>query len=388
MFNRLKNWLNPKPERRTLEGDILGITRAPTRSGVTVTEATALGISALRCGVQVITEAVGSLPLILYRKDDTGNRSRAVDHPLYSILHDEPNPDMTAPVFREAMMFSAILHGNAYAEIVRDNSGQPLELVPIDAGRVEGKYSSTGRLQYHVDGGTDPLNAEDVIHVPGLQSGSGVGLSLLSLARETLGYSIAASQFGASWFGNAARPSGVLETAGQLSDPARANLAKSWATLHSGPDNAGKVAILEEGLKFQPFGSTNEQSQYTEVLTFLVGEVARLLNISPAKLHELQGTSQYGTLEAIQADFYATTLRPWLVKFESEYNRKLLFRHERGQLYCEHLVDAILRADQSTRFANYATAIQAGFMTVAEVRERENMPPMEDNGSTPTQLAV
>lgn len=354
-----------------------GMSDASTRSGMTVNEQTALGIPALWCGLRTISEAVGSLPLITYRKTDQG-RERAEDHPLYPVLHDEPNPEMTAPVFREGLMFCALLYGNAYAEIERDNGGRPVSLWPIHPNRVSVTHEKRGQRQYVItqDDGEITLNPENVLHVPGLQDGTGLGFSLLKQCRETLGYSLAVSSFGSSWFGNAARPSGVLTTAGQLADTSRENLRKSWEKLHSGPDRAGKVALLEEGLTFTPITGTNEQSQYTEVMTFLVGEVARLLNLSPAKLMDLAGTSQYGTLETLQTSFVQDTLRPWLVKFESEYNRKLIGMDERGTIYTEHLVDALLRGDRTARNASYATALQNGWMTVEEVRERENLPPL------------
>lgn len=353
-----------------------GAIQSPTLSGVGVNELTALGIPALWCGLRAISEAVGSLPLITYRKTDQG-RDRAEDHPLYALLHDAPNPEMTAPVFKEALMFCALLYGNAYAEVERDGGGRPVNLWPMHPNAV--KVQREGRrLRYLVrdDQGEISLNPEDVLHVPGLQDGTGVGYSLLQVARETLGYSIAVSRFGSAWFGNAARMSGALSTPGQLSDVARENLRRSWQQLHSGPENAGSVAVLEEGLTWQSFQATNDQSQFMEVTTFLVGEVARLLNISPAKLQDLAGTSQYGTLETLATDFVQTTLRPWLVKFEAEYNRKLLALEERGTIYVEHLVDSLLRADTTSRFQTYAVAIQNKWMTVDEVRQRENLPPL------------
>lgn len=379
MLNFIKNWF--RGNKRSITWDQLynaGALAPQTRSGVTVNEATALGISSLWCGLRAISEAVGTLPLILYRKTPDGGRERAEDHPLYPVLHDTPNPEQTAPVFREGLMFSALLYGNAYAEVERDNGGRPVNLWPLNPNQVRVERGQGGRLLYIVraDQGEISLSPEDVIHVPGLQDGSGVGYSLLKTCRETLGYSIAASRFGASWFGNAARPSGALQTAGQLSDIARENLRRSWQQLHSGPDAVGTVAVLEEGLQFIPFTASNEQSQYAEVLAFMVGEIARLLNISPAKLHDLAGTSQYGTLETLQTDFVTTTLRPWLVKFEAEYARKLLTPDERRDHYPEHLVDALLRADTTARYNAYAVALVNKFMTVDEVRARENLPPL------------
>lgn len=368
-----------KQQKRSITWDQaarIGLVDTPTLAGVTVNDTTALGISALWCGIRVISQDIGSLEPILYREGPSGTRDIAADHPVYKLLAEEPNPEMTRPVFFETLQAHALL-GNAFAEIERNGAGEPVALWPIHPGNVQVGRDDAGRLSYKVtvQAGEVYLSPDDVLHVPGLSPDGSVGYKLLNIARETLGFAIGTTRFGASFMGNAARPSGMLQTQGQLNETARENLRRSWGQLHSGTDNTGKVAILEEGMTFTPFQLTNEQSQYTQILSFLIYEVARFLNCPPSKLHDLQKAT-WGNLETLNQDYLTTTLRPWLVKWEKEIERKLLNPDEREELYVEFDTTNLLRADIGTRYSAYATALSNKFLTVDEVRARENLPPL------------
>jgi HK97 family phage portal protein len=365
----------------------LGLTDSPTRSGVTVSEQTALGISALWAGIRTISQDVGSLEPVLYRESSQG-REVAEDHPVYALLTETPNPDMTRPVLFETLQAHALIHGGAFAEIERNGAGTPTALWPIHPRNVVILRDGSGNLVYRVTVTINNLNdqhqlgeqvdlaPEDILHVPGLSPDGTVGYRLLSIARETLGFAIATQRYGSSFYGNAARPGGILSTAGQLNDTARENLRRSWQLLHQGTENVGKVAILEEGIEFKPFVMTNEQSQYKDLLNWLVYEVARFLLIPPTKLMSLEGASQYAVLEQLSTEYLTVTLRPWLEKWEAEFERKLLTPTERRNHYIEYDTVPLLRADATTRANFYQSAIQNGWMTVDEIRARENLPPL------------
>ena len=378
MLQRLLELFKGK-EKRSLSWDQAyqaGLVQSPTYSGVAVNDATALGISALWCGIRVISQDVGSLEPVLYRESVSGLRDRADYHPVYHLLVEEPNNEMTRPVFFETLMAHALL-GNAYCEVERDGTGRPLALWPIHPGNVHVERDNAGRLGYRVSvqAGDVVLDPADVVHVPGLSPDGSVGYRLLHVARETLGFALSAQRHGAAFMGNAARPSGLLQTMGQLNDNARENLRRSWQYLHGGSANAGKVAILEEGLTFTPYQQTNEQSQYKDILSFLIYEVARFLNCPPSKLHSLEKAT-WGNLETLNQDYLTTTLRPWLIKWEKELERKLLTPAERAELYIEFDTTNLLRADIGTRYNAYGVALSNGFLTVDEVRARENLPPL------------
>lgn len=386
---------NRSPETRGITytlGTQSGLIDSPTRSGVSVSEQSAIGIPALWAGIRIISSDVGSLEPILYRESPDGTRTTEDRHPLASVLADTPNPEMTRPVFWETMMSHALLWGGMYAEIQRDGAGQVVALWPLHPRNVAVVRDSSGQLTYRVTvamSNLDPdhepgqqiyLSQADVFHVPGLSPDGVVGYRLIQSARETLGFGLAAQRYGSSWFANATRPGGTLTTPGELNEVARENLRKSWSQLHGGADQAGKVALLENGVAFAPMAQNNEQGQYKDILSWYVSEVARLLVISPTKLFDLSRAT-WANLETLNQDHLNTCLRPWLEKIEAEVERKLLSVDERDSLYVEFDTTSLLRADIAARYSAYAVALSNKFMSVNEVRARENLPPI-DGGDT------
>lgn len=381
---KLFDWFS-KRAITTAQGQAAGLLHAPSRSGVVVDETSALGVSAVWCAVKVISEAVGSLPLCVYKTTPDGGRDVASDHALFPLLNSEPNPELTRPVFFEVMMSHALLWGGCYAEIERNNRGEPIALWPISPQYVQVlRDSVTGQLLYRInlpinvlgnpaDGGHPViLRGEDVLSVPGLSPDGSAGYSILRVARDNIGFSIACDRFGSSYFGNNARLAGFLKTPNRLSDEARENVKLSFAQMWSGVDKAGSTALLEEGLAFEPVTYSDNASMYTITRQFQITEIARLFNISPVKLHEL-GRATWANLSVLNTDFYVTTLRPWLEKIECEIERKLEIN---GEYFLEFDADEYLRGDITTRYANHQIAIAAGFKTVDEVRAEENLPPM------------
>jgi HK97 family phage portal protein len=358
-----------------------------TKSGTSVTQESALSLSALWCGLRTISQDVGCLNPYVYSEDDNGIRIKDKKHKLTQ-LFKEPNPEMTGLTFRETMQFHALLWGNAYAEIVRDGSGAPVQLWLVHPQFCQVyRDSDTGTLSYRVTtsstggppgniGSQVDIQPHNMLHIPGLSPDGSVGFRLLSIARETLGFGIATQNFGAAQFRNGIRPSGTLETPNQLSDQARNNLKSSYEQSNSGADNAGKLLLLEEGLKFTQCQFTNEQTQYIEIVDRLVYEVARYLVIPPPKLFALQQATWNNITELARA-YLNDCLRPWLEKWEAEIDRKLLMPSEKASKFVEFDTSTLLRADEATRYANYGVALAGQpWMSVDEVRCRENLAPM------------
>lgn len=357
--------------------DLLG--GRTTEAGVRVDESSALTCATVWAAVRVISESAASLPLITYRREGS-TRSRASDHPLYNLLHDEPCPGIGSLVWREALFAHALTYGNGYAEIERrvsDNT--PVALWLLSPDRVEPYREMDGNVYYKVTqpkGGHVTLAGANVIHLRGLGGDGLVGYSVIRTARESLGLTIAAQQFGAKLFGTGARPSGVLEHPGRLSDDARQRLRADYERLHSGLDNAHRIAILEEGMKWQALGVPPDDAQFLQTRQFQVAEVARWFNVPSSKLRDNTGQT-YSSIEAENQAFYTETLRPWLIRFEQELQIKLLNSVERRQFYFEHLIEGLLRADIKTRFDVYALAKNWGILSTNEIRERENLPPID-----------
>ena len=347
-----------------------------TSSGITVTEDTALSITAVYAAVRVIAETVSSLPLKVYAATDRG-RDEYRTSPLWSLVHDTPNSQMSSYTFREVMTGMALTHGNAYAEIVRDGAGRPAELWPLLPENVTVHVLADNEIIYLYSGqqgGQVPLDSNQVLHIKNFSTDGIVGKSPIRLAREALGLSVAAEQMGGERFSNASHPGGVLEHPGKLSTEGLENLRKSWEAMHRGVANSSRVAVLEEGMKFHNISIPSDDAQWIETRRFQVSEIARLYRVPPHTIADLDRAT-YANIEAQQLSFYRDTLLPWLSRWEQEIARKLI--NEKEGVYVEHVIDGLLRGDTEARYASYKIARDAGILSVNEIRSMENKNPIE-----------
>ena len=242
-----------KPTNRT-PGSAYSFFLGGTTSGKAVTERTAMQMTAVYSCVRVLAEAVAGLPLHLYRVRDDGGKEKALDHPLYRLLHDEPNPEMSSFVFRETLMTHLLLWGNAYAQIIRNGKNEIVALYPLMPNKMTVDRDANGQLYYSYDRGSDEvirddrstviLHPSDVLHIPGLGFDGLVGYSPIAMAKNAIGMAIACEEYGAKFFANGAAPGGVLEHPGTLKDPQR--IRESWQAAFGGSSNSNKVAVLEE----------------------------------------------------------------------------------------------------------------------------------------------
>ncbi len=359
--------------------DLLGGGKA--YSGVTVNEKTALRSTAVYAAVRILAESVASLPLIVYRRLPGGGKERAVDHPLYSVLHDQANEEMSAFTLRETLMGHLATWGNAYSYIEWDRGGRVRGLWPLrpDRTRPE-REKTTGRIVYRVareDGSWETLRPEEILHIPGLGFDGLIGYSPIRMAREAVGLALATEEFGARFFGNGANMSGVLEHPGKLSEQAQNNLKKSWEEKYGGLGNAHRPAILEEGMKYNRIGIPPEDAQFLETRKFQVTEIARLYRIPPHMLADLERAT-FSNIEHQSIEFVVHTLRPWLVRWEQAINMRLLGADERRTYFVEHLVDGLLRGDIKSRYEAYAVGRQNGWLSADDIRELENQNPLPD----------
>lgn len=376
-----------------------------TTSGEYVSPAKAMTLSVWFACVRAIAEDVGKLPLIVYKRVGQ-NKERATGTPLYRLLHDAPNPEQTPSAFRETVNGWAESWGNGYAEIQRASDGSPIALWPIHPSRArvcrfEGEvYLDVFAPMVGGDAQGVRLPYRDVIHIRGFGDDPLAGLSVAGLAAESLGVSLAAQTYGASFFGNGANPSVVLTHPGKMSEPAQANLRESWKKRHSGSRNANGVAVLQEGIKLEKLTCPPEEAQFLETRQFQIPEIARWFRMPPHKVQDLSRAT-FSNIEHQSVEYLTDALMPWLVRWEQELTRKLMTERERAELVIEHLVDAVLRTDAVSRSNYYRTMIQIGAMAPDEARARENlnpipggagarfyiqgaMVPLEDAGKQPT----
>ena len=357
-------------------------------SGNRVTEHSAMQMTAVYACVRILSEAIAGLPVHLYQYTDKGSKEKAVKHPLYFLLHDEPNPEMTSFVFRETLMTHLLLWGNAYAQIIRNGKGEVLGLYPLMPNRMTVDRDDRGQIyyQYQVSDsdaptmkeGTVNLKKEDVLHIPGLGFDGLVGYSPIAMAKNAIGLSIATEEYGAKFFANGATPGGILEYPGTVKDPDR--VRDSWNKGFSGR-NSHKVAILEEGMKYTPISISPNEAQFLETRKFQIDEIARIFRVPPHMVGDLEKSS-FSNIEQQSLEFVKYTLEPWLMRWEQSINRALLSANEKSTYFVKFNVDGLLRGDYQSRMNGYATARQNGWMSANDIRELENLDliPEEDGG--------
>lgn len=349
-------------------------------AGKRVSQKTAMRMTAVYSCVRILSEAVAGLPLHLYRYTDTGGKEKATDHSLYFLLHDEPNPEMTSFIFRETLMTHLLLWGNAYAQIIRNGKGEVIALYPLMPDKMTVDRDENGNLYYeylisHEEGnlgkeGTVRLTPRDVLHIPGLGYDGLVGYSPISLARDAIGMAIACEEYGAKFFSNGAQPSGVLEHPGTVKNPSR--IRDSWNATFGGSQNANKVAVLEEGMKYTPISIAPDQAQFLETRKFQIDEIARIFRIPPHMVGDLDKSS-FSNIEQQSLEFVTYTLDPWICRWEQSIVRSLLSREEKGTFFVKFNVDGLLRGDYQSRMQGYAIGRQNGWMSANDIRELENL---------------
>lgn len=361
---------------------------AMTDSGINVTEDTALTYSAVWAAVNILAGGVGVLPQIVYQRIEPRGKTRDKTHPAYALLHDRANPYMDAQVFRETVQAHVCLWGNGYAEIERDGAGRPLNLWPLLPNRVAVKIAPNGALYYEVtlkEGGIVPLEAENVLHIRGLGFDGYQGYSVIGYHRESIGLGLATQKFGAKFFGNGAKPGGVLKHPGKISEQAAKNLKASWNEIHQGLDNAHRIALLEEGMEWQEIGMPLEDAQFIETQKFGLSNIARIFQVPPHMLADLDKAT-FSNIEHQGIEFVTWSLTRWLKKWEHEANAKLLMPSEQQSHFTEFLIDAYLRGDMKSRYQGYEIGRRNGWLSKNDVRGMENLNPIE-GGDDYTSLA-
>lgn len=360
-----------KPKNQTV-GNPHRFSFGVTTSNKVVTEQSAMQMTAVYACVRVLAEAVAGLPLHIYEYRSDGGKQKAIDHPLYTLLHDEPNAEMSSFVFRETIMTHLLLWGNAYAQILRNGKNDIIGLYPLLPDKMTVERSDTGQLYYLYSSNKGQVKLEqgEVLHIPGLGFDGLVGYSPIAMAKNAIGLAIATEEYGSKFFANGANPGGVLEHPGTLKDPIR--IRESWNATFGGSSNAAKVAVLEEGMKYTPISISPEQAQFLETRKFQINEIARIFRIPPHMVGDLEKSS-FSNIEQQSLEFVKYTLDPWVTRLEQSLTRALLNEEEKKDYFIKFNVDGLLRGDYQSRMNGYATGRQNGWMSANDIRELENL---------------
>lgn len=389
-MNLLKGMFKSRDKPQNRVGSSFSFLFGGTTSGKAVNERTAMQTTAVYACVRILAEAIAGLPLHVYRYRSDGGKERIPFHPLYHLLHDEPNPEMTSFVFRETLMSHLLLWGNAYAQVVRNGRGQAIALYPLLPSKMDVSRASNGELVYkyyrdvdessiNPQGGYVTLRKDEVLHIPGLGFDGLIGYSPIAMAKNAIGMSLATEEYGATFFANGANPGGVLEHPGVIKDIQR--VKDSWNSTYQGSGNAHKVAVLEEGMKFQAIGIPPEQAQFLETRKFQINEIARIFRVPPHMVGDLEKSS-FSNIEQQSLEFVKYTLDPWVVRWEQSLQQALLLPSEKIELFIKFNLDGLLRGDYQSRMNGYSVGRQNGWMSANDIRELEDMNriPSEEGG--------
>ncbi len=341
-------------------------------SGVHVNESSALKYSAVWNATTILSTAVSTIPIKVYEKDDEGNKEQRPNHPASRLISNMPNELQSGATFKQTGMVHNLLWGNFYSAIARNGRGDPTDLTLIHPKFVE-LVRDNGRLAYEVKVDEDVvvINPADMIHVPGLSSDGFKGLSVIGHAKNGIGLGLATEKFGNKFFGNGANPSGVIEYEGKFKDQeTRDNFKKKWNDAYGGVENAMKTAILEMGMKYTPISIPPNDAQFLETRKFGVTEISRWFNLPPHMLKDMEHAT-FSNIEQQALEFVVHSLRPWLVKWETEFERKLLTEDQKrsGRWQIKFNVNALLRGDSSAQAEFIDKMIKNGVYSINDGRK-------------------
>lgn len=368
-------------EERSFDATLLEAFGGRSVAGPVVSTANALESATVLACVTVLAGDVGQLSMKLYRRLERG-KTVAADHPLYSLLHDEPNPEMTAGTLQETLMGHLLTWGNAYCEIEWGADGYPVALWPLLPDRmVVRRDGGALTYEYRPDGvRLVMLPAHRVLHIPGLSFDGLVGYSPIRLQMQTLSGERAAAEFGWRFFGNGARPGVVLKHPGKLSNEAAGRIRQSWNDMYGGVERSHRAAVLEEGMDIATIGIPPDEAQFLQTRQFTKREIASIYQVPPQRIGDLE-TATYASAEQFSQDYVKFSLNRWLTRFERAIHAKLLVGPEKRDYVVEFERNALIITQTSERFAAYSTGIQSGVLTPNEARGFENLNPLPGGDS-------
>ena len=371
-------------------------------TGKTISPDNAMEAPTVYACVRLISQTLARMPWQVLRNSADG-ASNDVTHPVYQLLNGEANEDMTSFVFREAQISDCLLYGNSFAFINRNPAGTPIgmERLRPDLMYMMRDQANQPYYQYWTGKADEKASEEikqrkfrpyDILHVVGPSADGMLGEAAIHRMRDLIGMELELQEFTSRFFANNCRPAGVLSMPGRLSAEGANRLREAFARVHSGAQGAGKVAILEEGLKYDAISTNAKDSDLDSMKKFCRQQIAAAFNVPSHRVGDNDGVS-YSSAEQANAVFVQSTLAGWAARLEQEVNRKLIKRGD--DVTTRISFDDLLRGDMSTRFSAYAVAVTNGILTPNEIRAREGLPAVEGgesirlplNTSTPTAAA-
>lgn len=365
----IKKWLFPD----NALGNYNDFSVIKDKSVAVVNPNVALTYSTIFACVRVIAETIATLPLFLY-KVKGNNKVKAREHNLYSILHDAPNLECTSVSFFESLITQILLTGNGFAEIIKDNFNNILELHILDANKIRVYRDNYNNIvyEYNDDGKIISLSKRQVLHIAGLGWNGIIGYSPIALMRRQIATGIYQDNFALDFFSNGVKKVPILSHPNRISKEAKESMKesfrKSW-------DNG--IVVLEEGITVNPITMNLSDAQFLESRRFSVEEICRIFRVPPHLIGDLSRSTN-NNIEHQSIEFVTHTIRPWCVRIERALNNFLLNIKEKGKYTIEFMLDGLLRGDTLTRQQSNQIKLNNGILTRNQWRQQENMNEVED----------
>ena len=369
ILKRIQNLFTTK--KRSFLDYATGQLRSQSGSGIIVSENTAMTYSAVWQACRILSESVAQLPMYVCEKEKNGDKIIRSDHAMYKLVHDEPNPYMTQFNWTQKCMYDLCVNGNSYVQIIRNQQGKPIELMPLDHQNITIKILEG--IIYYSDAGTgQTIDMFDMLHFKTMSKDGIVGLSPIDTLANTISNGLGLLEYSNSYFRNGAKVSGVLQTDASLSQESVDRLRNSFNMNYSSIGDSNKTLVLEEGLKFNAISLSNEASQFLSSREFSIAEIARCFSLPPHLLRDLSKSS-FNNIQEQSREFVQFSLMPYIRIFETELTRKLFSNGEKGKLFIEINTNSLLRGNPQERAEYYRTMLNIGALSVNEIRRKENM---------------
>ena len=380
ILNSIQNIFSgtPKKEERNINYSL------PFGPAQQVSAESALTFSAVWAAMRLLSESISTLPVGVFRKENNGDNTE-INTDLAFLIKYQPNSYQNKITFYEKIIMDMLSDGNSYVKIVRNGAGRVIELLPINYSDVE-IYTLENKLYYSDEKTGETYDSENILHFKMITGPDGIkGLSPIEQCKNAIGWGMDVQEYSSTFFKNGGKLSGILESDRALSEQAIDRLRNSFNSNYGTLSGSNQTAVLEEGLKYKSISVTPDQAQFLASRQFSVEEVARIFGIPPHLLRDLSKSS-FNNIEMQSQEFVSYSLMPYITKIELEMSLKLFRKNVIGREYIKFNVNGLLRGNVKDRADYYKTAITNGWMSVNEVRQKEDLNRIEDGDNNYLQM--
>ena len=343
------------------------------QSGTVVNPETVFRVNAIFSAVSLISDTISTLPIDSYIRRD-GARFAFRPRPAWV---QQPDVDTTKEAFYGSLIVSLLLDGNGFVRVFRDGAGRVVNMTVLNPAKVEIRKNKVGEVTFVYEGEGKPLNKNEILHIPDVvRPGETRGISRVTALKDNFGLALALESYAARFFGQGASTQGIIEFPGNLTPDQAKQLVDGFDARHKGFRKSHKTGVLSGGAKYVNTSVENDKAQFIDSRRMAVEDVARAFNIPPHLLG-LPGTNTYSSVEQNNIAFVTHTLRPIVQKLESAFTPLMMNEPGGSTAFIKFTLDGLLRGDANSRFSAYSVGLQAGYLTINDIRRLEDLPPVD-----------